>query len=90
MKLGVGISLREYPTRVRVRSTRCSSSHTVTSHSADNHGRRNSFESGTAEGVEHESPKASRGYPHPIKGVCGTFCLEIYVRIGAFWSANQS
>jgi len=67
------------------------------------HGRRIGFESGTAEGVEHEPrrterPKASRGVRYG-KGVSppqlwcpvvtpGIF-LEIYLQIGAFWSANH-
>jgi len=60
------------------------------------HGRRNGFESGTAEGVEHEPPEAANrdaegvdGFsPSPTRGSGGNF-LEIYERIGAFWSTNH-
>jgi len=59
--------------------------------------------SGTAEGIEHEPPKAARpkaskgwglrrGFPLPNKGVRGITpgkMLYIYVQIGASWSANH-
>jgi len=35
-----------------------------------------------------EISKVSRGFPSPQQGGVGNF-LEIYVRIGAFWSANH-
>jgi len=66
------------------------------------HGRRNGFESGTAEGVEHEPPLTANRDAKGIEGMGRGFtlqqgprvsprgkCLEIYVQIGAFWSVNH-
>jgi len=66
-------------------------------YSTVNHGRQNGFESGTAEGIEHETPKAAnqdakgveglgyggRGFHLPNKGIRVKF-LGIYVKIDAF------
>jgi len=65
------------------------------------HGRRNGFERGTADGVEHEpknrDTEGGEGvwtevFPLPTKGSGGVppgKFIEIHVQIGAFWSANH-